>query len=317
VRVLVTGGAGFIGSHVAERLVDSGFEVRVLDNFSTGTIANVERIVRDIEIVQTDVRDADDLLPAVRGCDAVLHFAALGSVPRSVEAPRLTHEVNATGTLNVIRAAGECGVRRLVYASSSSVYGQNGSLPSREDQPLRPMSPYAVSKLAGEGYCRALGQLSGLETVTLRLFNIFGPRQPHRVSYSAVVPSFACALLEGRSPVIFGDGTQSRAFTYVEDAVEAAMLALRSAAAVGGIYNVAGERRTSVRALFDDICELVGERPEPTFAPTRAGDIHDTQADRSAARRDLGFEPRIDLRDGLRNTIEHIRGEIAAAAGQV
>jgi nucleoside-diphosphate-sugar epimerase len=217
---LVTGGAGFIGSNIAERLVQQGERVRVLDNFATGKRENIAPWLDRIELIEGDVRDPETVRRAMEGVEYVLHQAALPSVPRSVADPLTTHQVNATGTLNVLLAAREAGVKRLVYASSSSVYGNNPELPKREDMPTNPLSPYAVSKLAGEQYCRTFAQVYGLDTVCLRYFNVFGPRQDPASQYAAVVPKFVTAMLNGGQPVIYGDGTQSRDFTYVENVVE-------------------------------------------------------------------------------------------------
>jgi UDP-glucose 4-epimerase len=284
--VLVTGGAGFIGSHLSEELLRLGHDVRVLDNFATGRREQVGG-----ELLEGDVRDAEAVRRAVAGCEVVFHLAALPSVPRSLHDPLATHTTNATGTLNVLLAAREHGVRRVVLASSSSVYGAAAGLPQREDGRTLPVSPYATSKLAAEGYARTV---LGVGTVALRYFNVFGPRQDPRY----VVPSFIAARLEGRAPVIHGDGEQSRDFTYVADAVRATLLAVD---APGPVYNVAGGERVSLLALL----ELLGVEREPRFEPPRAADMRHTHADLTLARAELGYEPLVGLRDGLARTVSH------------
>jgi nucleoside-diphosphate-sugar epimerase len=303
VKILVTGGAGFIGSHIVRRMLDLEYEVVVLDNFSTGRRSNLEAIVSDIDIVEGDVGCLDHVEQAVAGCDAVFHEAALPSVPRSIADPLSSHAANATGTLNVLVAARDAGARRVVIASSSSVYGSVPDLPKRESMPTLPMSPYAVSKLAAESYCRSWFDLYGLETVALRYFNVFGPRQDPLSAYAAVVPRFIAAYAAGDPPVIFGDGEQSRDFTYVDNVVDANIGALESPEAPGRVYNIACNERITLNQLAGDLRELMGAEPTPVHAAPRPGEVRHSQASIDAARDDLGYEPRISLREGLRRTI--------------
>lgn len=306
---LVTGGAGFIGSHIAEALLRRGARVRVFDNLSTGKRENLkalrERGGRRLEIVAGDLRDLGAVRRAVRGARYVLHQGALPSVARSVRDPVTTHHVNVDGTLHVLVAARDAGVERLVYASSSSVYGDSPRLPKVESQPPSPQSPYAASKLAGEQYCALFNRLYGLRTVALRYFNVFGPGQDPSSQYAAVVPRFVTALLRGRRPVIYGDGRQSRDFTYVSDVVRANLLACRAPArACGQAYNVAGGRRVSLLDLLCEIARLVGTRPRPRFEARRPGDVRHSLAAVGRARRRLGYQPRMRLREGLRRTLQ-------------
>ena len=303
-RVLVTGGGGFIGSHLAQRLLERGDEVRVLDSFATGRRENLAHLP-DVELVEGDVQSFERAHHAVRGCDAVLHEAALPSVPRSIQDPLTTNAVNVTGTLNVLLAARDAGVRRVVYASSSSVYGANEQLPKHEDQPVAPISPYAVSKLAGEGFCRAFTTIYGLECVSLRYFNVFGPRQDPTSQYSAVIPKFISAALEGRRPVVFGDGEQSRDFTYIDNVVEANLLALESDAGAGEVFNAACGERVTLNAVLRMLSELTGTELEPDHRPGRAGEVRHSLADIGRARATFGYQPSIDFGEGLRRTLEH------------
>ena len=305
-RVLVTGGAGFIGSHLAAELARLGHSVRVIDNFSTGRRSNLEALAPDADLVEGDIRSYERAATAVRGCDGVFHLAAVPSVPRSVQDPLTTHEANVTGLLNVMLAARDAGIRRLVYASSSSVYGAGESLPKREDQQPLPISPYGVSKLAGEGYCRAFRDVYGLETVALRYFNVFGPYQDPSSGYAAAIPKFIASLLAGQPPVIFGDGEQSRDFTYVEDVVRANVLAMDAPSASGRVYNVARGERITLNELIAMLRELTGSSVDAIYDGPRAGEVRHSLADISAARRDLGYEPLVPLREGLRRTVEHL-----------
>jgi UDP-glucose 4-epimerase len=302
VKVLVTGGGGFIGSHLVERLVADGHSVRVLDNFATGRRENLREARPEIELVEGDIRDYEGVLGAVSGCEVVLHQGALPSVPRSFEDPLATNATNATGTLNVLVAARDSGVRRVVYASSSSIYGADPSLPKHEGLRPRPVSPYAVAKLAGEGFCRTFDEVYGLETVVLRYFNVFGPRQDPRAHY--VVPNFVAAMLNGGHPVVHGDGEQSRDFTYVSDVVDANLLAMSSEDVAGAAYNVGAGERTTLNDLLRQIGALVGREPNPSYRAPRLGDVRHTQADVSAASRDLAYAPRVSLEEGLRLTLE-------------
>jgi len=298
-RYLVTGGAGFIGSHLAEVLVKSGNRVRILDNFATGARANLAALAGGVEFLEGDLRDPATLEQAVRGVEVVFHQAALPSVARSLEDPVTTHAVNATGTLLLLQAARRAGVRRVVYASSSSVYGDSPTLPKREEMPTQPKSPYAVSKLAGEQYCQVFADALGLETVSLRYFNIFGPRQDPDSPYAAVIARFLAAIRRGERPVIYGDGQQSRDFTYVENVVRANLLAADAPGASGQAINVACGSRVTLLELVEHLNRLLGKRLEPAFAPPRAGDVRHSQADLTRAAALLGYRPTVDFPEGL------------------
>ena len=300
---LVTGGAGFIGSHIVDALLSGGHRVRVLDNFSTGRRENLAHVMDKIELIEGDVRDRIAARYAVEGMEYVLHQAALPSVPRSIKDPLTSHEVNATGTLNILIAARGSGVKRLVYASSSSVYGDTPELPKREDMTPRPKSPYAASKLAGEQYCQALWNSYGLETVCLRYFNVFGPRQDPDSPYAAVVPLFISALLNGGKPRIYGDGQQTRDFTFVANVVQANLLAATAPRAAGAICNIACQKRTSLLSLLTMLGELTGKEPDVLFEAERPGDVRDSLARISLARDLLGYRPQADLREGLTTTV--------------
>jgi UDP-glucose 4-epimerase len=300
---LVTGGAGFIGSHLVDALVARGDRVRVLDDFSTGSLDNLDLVRDRVEVVRGDVADLEVVRPVMCGVELVFHQAALASVPRSVANPLPTHEACATGTLHVLMAAREAAVRRVVYAASSSAYGDSGQLPKRESDPTHPLSPYAVAKLAGEHYCAAFRQVYGLETVCLRYFNIFGPRQPRGSPYAAVIPLFIDALFAGRPPVVHGDGLQSRDFTYVDNAIQANLLAAEAPRAAGNVYNVACGRRTSLLDLARALNALLGTALPPTHTEPRAGDVRHSLADITRAQADLGYAPHVDLQEGLRRCV--------------
>lgn len=308
-KVLVTGGAGFIGSHLTDALVARGDEVVVLDNLSTGKLANLEGVRSKIRFVEASVTD----LPAVRDCcagvDTVFHQAALASVPRSVNDPIASNETNVTGTLNVLWAAKECGVRRVVYAASSSAYGDTAVLPKREDMPANPLSPYAVNKYVGELYCAVFDRLYGLSTVGLRYFNVFGPRQDPQSQYAAVVPIFITRLLRGEAPLIHGDGEQSRDFTYIRNVVAANLLAAAAARTDGRTVNIACGDRISLNDLFARLRALTGSGLSPVHGPPRAGDVKHSQADITAAGQLLGFRPEVSLDDGLRETVAWYRAQ--------
>jgi UDP-glucose 4-epimerase len=310
-KCLVTGGAGFIGSHLAEALVARGHEVRVFDNFSTGSPANLAEVRREVEVIEGDLRDLDAVLQAVTGCEVVFHQGALASVPRSVADPVSTHEVCATGTLNVLLAAREAEVRRVVYAASSSAYGGSARLPKRETDPTLPLSPYAVAKLAGEQYCAAFTHVYGLETVRLRYFNVFGPRQPPDSPYAAVIPLFLAAMLDGRGPRIHGDGQQSRDFTFIDDVIQANLLAAGAEGVGGRVYNVACGRRTSLLELVAKINEQLGTDIEPAHEEPRPGDVRHSQADITAAQEDLGYSPTWDVDQGLKRCLEFFTSGMA------
>jgi nucleoside-diphosphate-sugar epimerase len=304
-RALVTGGGGFIGSHIAERLLHDGHDVRVLDNFATGRRENLLALEGELEIVEGDIQSYERAHNAVRGCEVVFHEAALPSVPRSVQDPLTTNAVNVIGTLNVLLAARDSGVRRVVFASSSSVYGANPSLPKRESDPTLPISPYATSKLAGENYCRAFSRVYDLETVALRYFNIFGTRQDPLSQYAAVVPLFITMALAGKAPTIFGDGNQSRDFTFVENAVHANVLAAHAPAeAVDGLsFNVATGTRYTLNDLFGQVRQLTDTDVEPLYTTPRTGDVLHSLADVSLAKERFGYEPVVDFEEGLRRCV--------------
>jgi UDP-glucose 4-epimerase len=306
VRILVTGGAGFIGSHLVDALVAAGHDVVVLDDLETGFRENVHPAAR---LAIGSVADEEAVRDAVNGCELVFHQAAHKAVLRSVEHPLITDTVNTHGTLTVLKAAADAGVRRVVHASSSSVYGGAAPLPTTEQAPTLPRSPYAVSKLAAEEYCRVFAELYGLETVALRYFNVYGPRQRPDATYAAVIPLFVDALLNGRDPVVHGDGLQSRDFTFITDVV-AANLAAASAPAEscsGHVYNVAGGEAWTLLDILRILGELLGVEPQPHFIETRAGDVRHSRADPSAAVRDLGFRAEVSLDDGLRATVDWLK----------
>jgi UDP-glucose 4-epimerase len=307
VKVLVTGGAGFIGSHLAEALVRRGHRVRVLDNFYSGKRENLTAVATDVEVVEGDCADAETARRAVAGMDAVLHEAAIPSVVRSIADPALSHRANATATLSMLLAARDAGVRRFVYAGSSSVYGDQPGRRKREDMEPRPLSPYAVGKLSGEHYTRIFAGLYGMETVTLRYFNVFGPHQDAGSPYSGVMGLFVTALLAGRAPLVYGDGRQSRDFTYVDNVVEANLRALDARGLRGQAVNVASGSALTLNALLKSLSRVIGRDVRPTHAPPRAGDIRHSLADISLARRLLGYTPGVDLRTGLERTVDWYR----------
>jgi UDP-glucose 4-epimerase len=308
---LVTGGAGFIGSHIVERLAREGHHVRVLDNLWSGKEANLQSIPGDIELIRADICDAQAVAEATRGVDVVFHEAALGSVPRSVADPMTTHEVNLTGTLNVMLAARDAKVRRVVYASSSSVYGETPVLPKHEQLTPQPLSPYALSKLAAEHYIRVFHHVYGLEAVSLRYFNIFGPRQDPESQYAAVVPRFVTALLEGKRPVIYGDGLQSRDFTYVENVVNANLLAAEAEGVAGQAFNVACGGRYSLLELLSKLKEIIDSDIDPIHEAARAGDVRDSQASIEKASKVLGYHVSVGFEEGLLRTVEWYREQSA------
>lgn len=309
-KYLVTGGAGFIGSHLAERLVEDGHHVTVYDDFSTGRFENVAHLEgRNFRVVEGDIRDVDAVKRAVKGRNFVLHHAALPSVARSVENPVETNEVNVNGTLAVLEAvrSTKSTMKRVVYASSSSVYGDTPTLPKTETMPAQPMSPYAASKLAGEAYCRAYYLNYGVETVCLRYFNVFGPRQDPTSDYAAVVPKFVTALLGRGKPMIFGDGKQTRDFTYVSNVVDANVAACTAAKAPGGTFNIACGSRVAIAGLANIIGEILGKTREPRMKPARPGDVRHSLADISKAEDVLNYRVRVNLVEGLRSTVEWYR----------
>ena len=308
-RYLVTGGAGFIGSHIVETLLQQGHQVRVLDNFDTGERATLDLFRGKVEVLEGSVADPALVKRAVEGIDYVLHQAARGSVPRSLEDPIGTHESNITGTLQLLIAARDAGVRRMVCASSSSVYGETPELPKRESMLPQPKSPYALSKLALEHYCSIFTQEFGLQTVALRYFNIYGPRQNPELQYAAVIPIFIKRTLQKKSSIIYGDGGQTRDFTYVADCVRANLLACKAPAASGNFYNIACGARTSVLQLHEMISSLMNSRVPPVHEPPRGGDVRDSLADISRAERDLGFQPTFSLEEGSTKNDRLVPGE--------
>jgi UDP-glucose 4-epimerase len=305
-QCLVTGGAGFIGSHIVHALVARGDKVRVLDNLSTGKRSNLAAVAADVEFLEGDLTDIAAVGKAVAGCEIVFHEAALASVPRSVEAPLESHAACATGTLNVLDQARRAGVRRVVYAASSSAYVNQPTPRKKETDLPSPLSPYAAAKLTGELYCEAFWHSYGLETVALRYFNVFGPRQDPRGPYAAVIPLFIKAIQEGDRPKIFGDGGQTRDFTYVENVVAANLKAAAAPReAAGRVFNVGNGVAISLLDLLNELSRILGKKIEPIFAPERVGDVRDSLADISLARSVLGYEPLVDLPTGLVPTVEY------------
>lgn len=304
---LVTGGAGFIGAHITEKCLLNGHNVRVLDNLSTGRKQNLDALKGDMEFIEGDIRNMDDLRKAMSGIDMVFHQAALPSVPRSIEEPRACHESNITGTLNVLLAARRAGVKRVIYAGSSSAYGDTPVLPKKEDMKPSPLSPYALAKLTGEYYCQVFSSVYQLETITLRYFNVFGPRQNPESQYAAVIPKFIQAVQENKSPVVYGDGEQTRDFTYVGNVAAANILAAQAEKTSGEVVNVATHTQISLNQLLTTIEELSGRTVQPRYEPPRPGDVRHSFADISRARQFLGYEPAIDFEEGLRLTMEWLK----------
>jgi UDP-N-acetylglucosamine/UDP-N-acetyl-alpha-D-glucosaminouronate 4-epimerase len=304
VRVLVTGGAGFIGSNLVAELLARGHAVRVLDNFSSGHRRNLAAVEGDIELIEGDLRSYERVHHAVRGCEVVFHQGALPSVPRSVQDPITTSEVNVGGTLNVLLNARDEGVRRLVFASSSSIYGDAPGFPRTEDAAPMPLAPYPVSKLAAEQYCRVFSSVYGLATVSLRYFNVFGRRQDPASQYSAVIPRFITAMRAGQAPTIYGTGRQSRDFTHIDNVVAANLLAMDAPDAWGQVFNVACGTPHSLNELVELLNRILGSEIEPEHGGPRPGDVERSWADISRAEKVLGFEPVVDFEQGLRMTVE-------------
>jgi len=306
-RVIVTGGAGFIGSHLADELVRQGHRVIIIDNLSTGRMENIEALLSkgDVEFVHGSITDFELLKKLFQDVDCIFHQAALPSVPRSIEDPLASHEANVTGTMNVLLAARDSGVKKVVFASSSSVYGDTPTLPKREEMTPNPRSPYAVTKLAAEHYCRVFSQVYGLVTTCLRYFNVYGPRQNPDSQYAAVVPRFIKNVSEGSPPVIFGDGEQTRDFTFVKDVVTANILAAE--ANIGGVFNIGSGQNTTVNELANLISDIIGSNTKPVHQEPRPGDVRHSLADVSNAKA-FGYEPKYTLRQGL---LETIKGEPA------
>lgn len=314
-RYLVTGIAGFIGSHIAQELIRQGHEVRGVDNFVAGRRENMSDFADRLDFHEADISDLGAMQRACRGVDVIFHQAALASVPRSVKDPISTNDTNVNGTLNVLVTARDAGVRRVVYAASSSAYGDSPALPKREEMLPVPISPYAVSKLAGEHYMASFYRLYGLETVSLRYFNVFGPRQAADSPYSGVLAKFISQMLEGEQPTIFGDGEQSRDFTYVENVVQANLRASAAPAeaAAGGTFNVALGERYTLNQMFAELKKIIGYRGEPAYGSERQGDVKHSHADISLAKQQLGYSPAVGFVEGLRRTVEWYRGEMEKA----
>jgi len=309
-RYLVTGGAGFIGSHIAETLLKQGESVRVFDNYITGRKSNLDALKGlpgTLEILAGDLRDMVAVRAAVVGTEVVFHQGALASVPRSIADPVLSLETNVNGTQNVLLAARDAGVRRVVYASSSSVYGNSPTMPKHEEMPTAPISPYGVQKLSGELLCGVFTRVYELETVALRYFNVFGPRQDPTSEYAAVIPRFLTALLEKRRPIVFGDGEQTRDFTYIENVVQANLLAATSKEAIGQAMNVGCGELVSLNSVLQIAGELLGVRPEIEYREPRSGDVRDSLADISKAKRLLGYTPQVKFAQGLERTLDALR----------
>jgi nucleoside-diphosphate-sugar epimerase len=302
-RYLVTGGAGFIGSHIAEELVKRSQEVRILDNFLTGKRENIASLLDKIELIEGDIKDFETCQHALEGVDFVLHLAALPSVPRSIKDPLATNENNIRGTLNVLLASRDAKVKKVVFASSSSVYGDDTHLPKIEGREGSPLSPYALSKQVGEHYCRIFSRIYGLSTVFLRFFNIFGPRQDPFSQYAAVIPNFITKMLKGEKPIIFGDGEQSRDFTFVSNVVEANILASKAQDVSGEAFNIACGERTTVNSLAKTINEVLKKNIDPVHEEPRPGDVKNSFAEISKARKMLKYEPLVPFNEGLKKTI--------------
>lgn len=303
-KFLVTGGAGFIGSNIVEELVKRGEKVRVVDDFSTGKKENIEPFLSKIEFLEGDLCDFRVAEKAVRGVNYILHQAAIPSVPRSIKNPLRSNEANVTGTLNLLWAASKADVKRFVYASSSSIYGDMPVLLKREDMSPNPLSPYAISKLTGEYYCRIFYKIYELETVCLRYFNVFGPRQDPNSQYAAVIPKFITCMLNKTQPIIYGDGEQSRDFTYVANVVEANILAAKAGDASGKVFNIACGQRTAVNELAEKLNKILGLNIEPHYTKPRTGDVKHSLADISEAKKKLGYTPQINFEKGLKITVK-------------
>ncbi len=305
-KVLVTGGAGFIGSNLTEELLRRGHSVRVLDDFSTGKRENLtfDKEYPSLEIIEGDIRDFKTCQEAVKGVEYVFHQGAVPSVQRSVEDPETSNAVNVGGTLNILLAARDGGVKRVIYAASSSVYGDTPTLPKHEEMPANPLSPYALQKYVGEKYCQLFCQLYGLETVSLRYFNIFGPKQDPNSLYSAVIPKFIDALLRGRAPIIFGDGEQSRDFTYIDNVVQANLLAMSAEHLYGETMNIACGKRISLNQLLSGLKEILGSNLSPIYQEPRKGDVRHSLADIRRAKETLQYEPKVGIEAGLKKTVE-------------
>ncbi|MGH9406126.1 MAG: SDR family oxidoreductase [Terriglobia bacterium] len=314
---LVTGGSGFVGSHVVDELLKRGEKVRALDNLLTGRRENLAHARDRIEFFEWDIRELDKIRPAFEGADYVVHLAALPSVPRSVEDPVTSNAINIDGTLNVLVAARDAKVKRLVFSASSSAYGDNPEFPRIETQTPRPLSPYALGKLAGEQYCRLFTELYGFEAVALRYFNIFGPRQNPYSPYTGVLTIFISSYLQGNTPTIFGDGEQSRDFTYVANCVEATLLACTAAGAAGKVINVGCGKQFTLNHTIAMLNQIMGCEVKPAYGRPRAGDVKDSLADISLARKLLGYHPRVSYEEGIEKTIDWYRQELKSDKSSV
>ena len=301
---LVTGGAGFIGNHIVRQLLKKNCEVRVLDDISTGRRENLTEVADQIDFVEGDIRDEAAVQRCMKGVDTVFHLAARASVPRSVEEPRLAHDVNVSGTVNLLIAARDAGARRFVYSASSSAYGDTPTLPKTVDMRPQPLSPYAVSKLAAEHYCACWSHVYGLQTISLRYFNVFGPRQDPSSAYAAVIPAFVSRMLKGQHPIVFGDGEQSRDFCFIDNVVRANMLAAEVEELHGEVVNVACGERITLNGIVADINRLLGTDVQPEYQDARAGDVRHSLADVSETKRVIGYEPLIMFAEGLERSIE-------------
>lgn len=302
--VLVTGGAGFIGSSTVIELVKRGYKVRVFDDLSSGSLENLSEVKNRIEFIKGDIRSPSALSKAMKDADIVLHEAAARSIQRSFDDPLSSTDINVNGTVNVLSAARDAGVKRVVYASSSSVYGDAKTLPLREDMPISPLSPYAASKYIGELYCHIFSRLYGMETLSLRYFNVFGPRQDPKSKYAAVVPLFVTALLTGKQPTIYGDGKQSRDFTFIGNVVDANIRAIEAKKTSGEALNIACGETHTVNELYKKVSEIIGTKTKPKYAPARQGETRKTQADTTKAKKIIGYEPKTDFQKGLEKTVE-------------
>ncbi len=313
-RYLVTGGAGFIGSHLAEALLDQGESVRVLDNLATGRETNLAALQGRAQLIRGDLRNLEAVRAAVEGVEVVFHQGALASVPRSIADPVTSLEININGTQNVLQAAQDAGVRRVVYASSSSIYGNTPTLPKHEQMQPHPVSPYGIHKLTGELLCKVFTSIYGLETVALRYFNVFGPRQDPTSEYAAVIPRFLTALIHKRRPIVFGDGEQTRDFTYIANVVQANLLAATSRAAVGYAMNIGCGEQVSLNTVLHLAGELLGVTPDVEYREPRPGDVRDSLADISLAQLLLGYKPIIGFGEGLALTLDRLRKDVARVA---
>ncbi len=300
---LITGGGGFIGSNLVKALLAKGEQVRVLDNFSTGKKENIQQVLNQIDLIEGDIRDPEIVRRAVKGSDYILHQAALPSVPRSIADPVSSTTVNIDGTVNLLVSAKEFGVKKFVMASSSSVYGDSPTLPKREDMTPNPLSPYALTKLAGEYYCQVFSRLYTIETVCLRYFNVFGHGQDPTSQYAAVIPKFITAVLQGHPPTVFGDGEQSRDFTYIDNVIQANLLASHSTVGDGAVFNIACGQRITLNNLLKELAAISSKKITPNYQSPRPGDVKHSLADISRAQKYLGFKPQVVLQEGLRKTV--------------